>query len=153
MGTFLDVRTIGAKRVNDVLFCARLGRYFVASGDALYELSLEGELLAVFRTESISGARGIAVSPANTPDNASGQCRSSEVGLLSPSGRRNVGDQLQAFTIDADGIISSPKPAWINLYYTENKPFRLSGAVWLGGEADALLFPGDIPNGFALYYP
>ena len=77
--------------------------------------------------------------------------RSHDVDLLSPRGRRHVGDQLQAFAIDPDGIISSSKPAWLSLYYTENKPFRLSGEVWLGGASDELLFPGDLPDGFALF--
>lgn len=62
-----------------------------------------------------------------------------------------MGDQLQAFAVDPDGVISSPEPAWISLYYTEGKPFRLSGEVWLGGKSEKLLFPGDLPDGFALF--
>jgi len=41
--------------------------------------------------------------------------------------------------------------AWINLYYTEGKPFKLSGEVWLGGESATLDHPRDLPDGFALF--
>lgn len=84
-----------------------------------------------------------------TRTSARGQ--SGTVDLLSAAGERYVGDQLEAFSVDPNGVISSSKPAWIMLYYTENKPFRLSGEVWLGGRSDTLLHPKDLPDGFALF--
>jgi hypothetical protein len=77
--------------------------------------------------------------------NASG----SSVLLHTTEGKRYVGDQLQFFNVSADGEITSTNLAWISLYYTEGKPFRLSGEVWLNETNSA---PGtDAPDGFALF--
>ena len=67
LGTFLDVNTIGASNINDIVFSRRSDRYLVASGDEVYEFSTHGELLSVFRSPSILGARAIAVLPPNHP--------------------------------------------------------------------------------------
>ena len=63
IGTFLDVKSIGGSRVNDLVYSPTLERYFVASGDTVYELSTSGELLAVFKNDSLLNARGIALFP------------------------------------------------------------------------------------------
>jgi hypothetical protein len=66
-----------------------------------------------------------------------------------PEGKRFVGDQLQFFTVSPEGEISATNAAWLSLYYTERKPFRLSGELWLNepqGERVA-----DLPDGFALF--
>ena len=73
------------------------------------------------------------------------------VELLSTGGRRYVGDQFRFFFIDPEGTVTTSKPQWISLYNTEGKLFRLHGQVWLGGRCEALLFPGDLPDGFALF--
>ena len=64
-------------------------------------------------------------------------------------GKRFVGDQLQFFNVSADGEITSTNLAWISLYYTEGKPFRLSGEVWLNETNSASAT--DTPDGFALF--
>lgn len=96
----------------------------------------------------------------NTPTDAARQRRNNaaaaeaaEAGfdLLSRRGERFVGDQLTSFAIAPDGSLSTPRPAWISLYYTENKPFELSGEVWLGGADEAMMNSGDLPDGFALF--
>jgi hypothetical protein len=62
-----------------------------------------------------------------------------------------VGDQLRWFFVDPDGVITTSKAAWICLHNTEGKPFRLQGRVWLAGPFQEMLFPGDLPDGFALF--
>jgi hypothetical protein len=37
------------------------------------------------------------------------------------------------------------------LYYTEGRPFKLTGQVWLGGVSKTLSHRGDLPDGFALF--
>lgn len=65
--------------------------------------------------------------------------------------KKFVGNQLRALTLEPDGAMIAKKDAWINLYYTEGVPFRLSGKVWLGGPSKTLEFPQDLPDGFALF--
>jgi hypothetical protein len=77
--------------------------------------------------------------------NASG----SSVLLHTAEGKRYVGDQLQFFNVSADGEITSTNLAWISLYYTEGKPFRLSGEVWLSETNSTSVT--DAPDGFALF--
>jgi hypothetical protein len=69
--------------------------------------------------------------------------------LHEPEGKRYVGDQLQFFNVSADGEISSTNVAWISLYYTEGKPFRFSGQVWLNELKGPPVV--DLPDGFALF--
>src|SRR5579863_9915754 len=66
-------------------------------------------------------------------------------------GQKFVGEQLRAFAVEPDGTVVATRDAWINLYYTEGAPFRLSGKVWLGGPSKTLEFPKDLPDGFALF--
>src|SRR5436190_2174519 len=73
----------------------------------------------------------------------------SSVLLHTTEGKRYVGDQLQFFNVSTDGEISSTNLAWISLYYTEGKPFRLSGEVWLNESNKTP--SGDTPYGFAIY--
>lgn len=75
----------------------------------------------------------------------------SGVALLSKSGRRYLGHQTRLFHLDPDGVLSAPEPRWLSLYYTEGKPFRLSGQVWLGGASEARLVAEGLPDGFALF--
>ena len=69
--------------------------------------------------------------------------------LVSKEGERFVGEQLRFFLVDGDGVISATNIAFINLYHTEAKPFRLTGLVWL--EPDGSVSHGDLPDGFALF--
>jgi hypothetical protein len=73
------------------------------------------------------------------------------VALLSRAGRKFIGNQAQGFFIDPDGAITSSKPQWLSLYFTEGQSFRLHGEVWLGGPSRAMAHPEDLPDGFALF--
>ncbi len=70
--------------------------------------------------------------------------------LTSRAGTKFVGDQLEAFTVSGD-TITAKKPSFIILYYTEEKPFRLTGEVWLGGPSDAVPYSADLPDGFTIW--
>ncbi len=70
--------------------------------------------------------------------------------LVSPEGRHYLGDQLGNFTVDQEGVIGATNTAWFSLYYTEGKPFRLSGEVWLA-DPSARARVQDLPDGFALF--
>ncbi len=72
------------------------------------------------------------------------------VSLLSKSGRKHVGDQIQFFFVDPEGAIAATKVQWLNLYLTEGKPFRLHGHVWFSGLLDAATVPPDLQDGFAV---
>jgi hypothetical protein len=78
-------------------------------------------------------------------------CAAADVILDSAPGKKFVGDQLRAFSVEPDGAICSVRDAQINLYYTEGAPFRLSGKVWLAGPSKTLDHPGDLPDGLALF--
>lgn len=72
------------------------------------------------------------------------------VKLASPPGESFTGHQLDFFERNADGSFTCSEPAWINLYRTEGKSFRLSGEVTLVSESpDSPLV--DAPHGFALF--
>ncbi|MCI0534261.1 MAG: DUF642 domain-containing protein [Verrucomicrobiales bacterium] len=73
------------------------------------------------------------------------------IALMSEEGRLFVGHQLDFFDTGEPGVLTTTKPAWINLYRTEGRDFTLSGEVSLGGASDRMLFPGDLPDGFALF--
>ncbi|MFO1500667.1 MAG: hypothetical protein U1G07_20165 [Verrucomicrobiota bacterium] len=89
-----------------------------------------------------------ASDPSGIAESASGN---RGIDLLSRAGRKYVGSQARFFFVDPDGVLSSPKPQWISLHHTEGRPFRLHGQVWLGGMYDKMLFPDDLPDGFALF--
>lgn len=70
--------------------------------------------------------------------------------LSSAQGEQFCGHQLESFRKGSDGALTCSEPAWINLYRTEGKSFRLSGEVMLAPKG----FPGglsDAPQGFALF--
>ena len=69
--------------------------------------------------------------------------------LVAKEGGHYIGEQLRFFLVDDTGVISVTNPAWLNLYHTEGKSFRLSGAIWIG-EPTGEPIP-DLPDGFALY--
>ncbi|MCB1231931.1 MAG: hypothetical protein KDN19_16805 [Verrucomicrobiae bacterium] len=70
--------------------------------------------------------------------------------LSSPEGEPFSGHQLEFFQVSSDGSLTCREPAWINLYRTEGRSFRLSGEVMLAPEsADNPL--SDAPHGFALF--
>ncbi len=72
------------------------------------------------------------------------------VKLSSPPGESFTGHQLEFFETNPDGSIACNEPAWINLYRTEGKSFRLSGEVRLVSDSpDSPLI--DAPHGFALF--
>jgi hypothetical protein len=74
-----------------------------------------------------------------------------QINVASEQGKPFVGNQIAAFQSDAEGAIVASRDAWINLYYTEGQPFKLSGQVWLGGTSKTLDHPRDLPEGFALF--
>lgn len=76
---------------------------------------------------------------------------SSGIALLAPEGQAFVGNQLDQFDRSEPGVLRTTKPAWISLYWTESRDFTLSGEVNLGGAYPQMLFPGDLPDGFALF--
>jgi len=49
------------------------------------------------------------------------------------------------------GEYVAPKDLTIKLNGTENKPFKLSGEVWLDGSSPRLRYPTDEPSGFGLF--
>jgi hypothetical protein len=69
--------------------------------------------------------------------------------LVSKEGERYVGEQLRFFVLDGDGVISATNIVSLNLYYTEGRPFRLSGQLWL--EPIGKASNADLPDGFALF--
>ena len=71
--------------------------------------------------------------------------------LTSKDGRRLIGDQLQFFDVASDGTISANHDAWLGFYYTEGKPFRVSGEVLLGTRPNGTPYHKDFPDGFALF--
>lgn len=74
-----------------------------------------------------------------------------EIALLSKEGQLYVGHQLELFDMSEPCVLSTKKPAWISLYRTEGRDFTLTGEVNLGGASDKMLYPGDLPDGFALF--
>jgi len=70
--------------------------------------------------------------------------------LTSAQGEAFRGHQLSFFNTAPDGSITCREPAWINLYRTEGKSFRLSGEVMLAPESSEPLLI-DMPHGFALF--
>lgn len=59
MRTFLDVKTLGASGVHDLLYDAVGDRYFLTSGDTVYELCPEGSLIARYESPALANAQGI----------------------------------------------------------------------------------------------
>jgi sugar lactone lactonase YvrE len=57
--TFLDVKTFGGSRVNDLHFNRQIGHYFLSSGSTVYELGTDGSLIARFHSSALSDAQGI----------------------------------------------------------------------------------------------
>lgn len=72
------------------------------------------------------------------------------VPLASAQGEPFLGHQLSFFHADPDGSITCDEPAWLSLYRTEGRSFRLSGEVMLARETPEL-FQTDAPLGFALF--
>lgn len=71
--------------------------------------------------------------------------------ITSAAGARFVGDQLDALTREGS-VLTAKKAAFISLYLTEGKPFRLTGEVWLGGpSAEVPTNPADLPEGFTIW--
>ena len=71
--------------------------------------------------------------------------------IMSKEGQQIVGDQLQQFKVEADGVVTSTDDSWISLNNTIGKGFRLSGEVWLAGPSTTMDYPEDTPDGFAVY--
>jgi hypothetical protein len=71
--------------------------------------------------------------------------------ITSKEGQQIVGDQLQQFKVEADGVLTSTNDSWVSLNNTVGKDFRLSGEVWLAGPSTTMDFPEDTPDGFAVY--
>lgn len=57
--TFLDVKTLGATGVRDLLFDAVGKRYFLGSGNSVYELSPEGSLVARHENPGLTSVQGL----------------------------------------------------------------------------------------------
>ncbi|MEX1231911.1 MAG: hypothetical protein WEB58_16820 [Planctomycetaceae bacterium] len=56
VGVFMDVKTIGARGVNDLNYSRELGHYFLTSGDTVYEIAGNGSLIARFTSPALSSA-------------------------------------------------------------------------------------------------
>lgn len=69
--------------------------------------------------------------------------------LHSAEGKQFVGHQFDFFHVSPEGEITATNVAWLSLYRTEGKPFRLSGQLWLSERAGAPV--ADLPDGFALF--
>lgn len=65
--TFLDAHTIGGGSVKDLHFEPRLDHYLLTSGNAVYQVSTDGALLAKHESDALSGAVGIAVTAPRPP--------------------------------------------------------------------------------------
>ncbi len=76
--------------------------------------------------------------------------KAGSVSLAAPEGRRYIGEQLQFFLVDEEGVLSVTNPAFITLYYTEGRAFRLTGEIWLSVLEGRAPIP-DLPDGFALF--
>jgi hypothetical protein len=74
----------------------------------------------------------------------------SSVSLTGTEGRRYLGEQLQFFVEEGNGVLSVTNPAFLTLYHTEGKAFQLAGEVWLGESEGRAPIP-DLPDGFALF--
>jgi hypothetical protein len=72
------------------------------------------------------------------------------ISLTGTEGRRYLGEQLQFFVEDGNGVLSVTSPAFLTLYHTEGKAFQLAGEVWLGESEGKAPIP-DLPDGFALF--
>jgi hypothetical protein len=96
-------------------------------------------------------ARRISTPQTPAPNEPATQAAASGISLLAPEGQAFVGRQLDSFDRAEPGVLRALKPSWINLYWTESRDFILSGEVNLGGEYSPMLFPGDLPDGFALF--
>ncbi len=70
--------------------------------------------------------------------------------LSSKEGERFCGHQMDFFKVSTDGSFGCDKPAWINLYHTEDKSFRISGEVMLA-EGTGPWAHTDSPDGFAIF--
>ncbi|MBX3451824.1 MAG: hypothetical protein KF777_19860 [Planctomycetaceae bacterium] len=58
--TFLDVSSLGARRAHDLLYDDRLERYFLSSGDAVFEIGRDGSLIDKYQSPSLKEAQGLA---------------------------------------------------------------------------------------------
>jgi hypothetical protein len=86
-----------------------------------------------------------------TMDSEAPLAASAGIDLAAEEGSWFIGHQLDAFTVSDDGVIEASKPSWISLYRTEGRDFTLTGEVRLGGQDSTMLFPDDLPDGFALF--
>ena len=91
----------------------------------------------------------LAVLSAGCGQRKTGPAPARSVLLSAKEGERYVGEQFQFFNVDRDGVISATNNAWFSLYYTEGRPFRLSGEVWLPEPRNPSL--PDLPDGFGLF--
>lgn len=62
-GTFIDVASLGGGKVTDLHYEPRLKRYFISSGDAVYEVDENGALIRKHVSEALASAVAIAVTP------------------------------------------------------------------------------------------
>lgn len=60
VGTFLNVNYLGTSGVHDLQYDPRVGRYFLSSGDAVFEIERDGSLRNRYESPALKGARGIA---------------------------------------------------------------------------------------------
>lgn len=68
--TFIDVRTLGGGSVKDLHFDPRLEHYLLTSGNAVYELSKDGALLAKHQSNALAEAIAVAVLAPGSPHSA-----------------------------------------------------------------------------------
>lgn len=61
--TFRDMKTLGARRVHDIAYHRAGNRYFVSSGNTVFELNTEGGLIARYNSPLLTDAQGIVCRP------------------------------------------------------------------------------------------
>lgn len=61
LGTFLDVKTLGTARMNDLLYDRRIEHYFLSSGDVVFELDRDGSLRNRYESPALKDAHGLAL--------------------------------------------------------------------------------------------
>ncbi len=61
--TFRDMQTLGASHVHDIYYHRPGNRYFVSSGNTVFELNTEGGLIARYNSPLLTDAQGVVCRP------------------------------------------------------------------------------------------
>ena len=61
--TLVDLGTVGAHGINGIVYAPEVRRYYLASGSDIYEVDLDGKVLASYNSPALKNAYGIALLP------------------------------------------------------------------------------------------